>query len=70
MMGLFVYYESIKRELKIKPMYECQCDERLQMKRFTRLSYTGLVEELEHLKMKTRLTNEKSVSAKGEYVYW
>jgi hypothetical protein len=53
-MGLFVY-ESIKRELKIKPMYECQCDERLQMKRFTRLSYTGLVEELEHLKIKTRL---------------
>jgi hypothetical protein len=42
----FVYYESIKRELKIKPIYECRCDERLQTKtkRFTRLSYTGLVE--------------------------
>ncbi len=24
----FVYYESIKRELKIKPIYECRCDER------------------------------------------
>ena len=23
---LVVYYESIKRELKIKPIYECRCD--------------------------------------------
>jgi hypothetical protein len=61
----FVYYESIKRELKIKPMYECRCDVRLQTKRFTCLSYTGLVVELEHLKIKTRLTNEKFVSVKG-----
>jgi hypothetical protein len=51
--GLFettivVYYESINRELKIKPIYECRCDERLQTntKRFTRLSYTGLVNRL------------------------
>ncbi len=53
-----VYYESINRELKIKPIYECRCDERLQTKtkRFTRPSYTGLVVELEHLKIKTRLT--------------
>jgi hypothetical protein len=29
---LFVYYESIKRELKIKSTYECRCDERLQTK--------------------------------------
>jgi hypothetical protein len=27
-----VYYESIKRELKIRPIYECWCDERLQTK--------------------------------------
>ena len=29
-----VYYESIKREIKIKPIsiYECRCDERLQTK--------------------------------------
>ena len=26
----FVYYESIKRELKIRGIYECRCDERLQ----------------------------------------
>ena len=25
-----VYYESIKRELKTKPIYECRCDERLE----------------------------------------
>jgi hypothetical protein len=39
-----VFYESIKRELKIKPIYECRCDERLQTKtkRFTRPD-TGLL---------------------------
>ena len=35
----FVYYE------KIRGIYECRCDERLQTKskEFTRLTYTGLV---------------------------
>ena len=63
-----VYYESIKREVKIKPTYKCRCDGRLQTKtkRFTRLSYTGLVVELEHLKIKTKLRNEKFESVKGE----
>ena len=39
------YYESIKREPKIRGKYECRCDERLQTKskEFTRLPYTGLV---------------------------
>jgi hypothetical protein len=71
-MGLFVYYESIKREPKIKPMYACRCDERLKpkSKRFTRLAYIGLVVELELLKIETRLTNEKFASVKGECVYW
>jgi hypothetical protein len=38
-----VYYESIKRDLKIRCIYECRCDERLQTKtkEFTRLAYTG-----------------------------
>jgi hypothetical protein len=49
----------MKRKIKIKPIYECRCNGRLQTKRFTRLSHTGLVVELEHLKIKTRLTNEK-----------
>ncbi len=37
-----VYYESIKREPKIRGIYECRCDERLQTKtrEFTRLTYT------------------------------
>ena len=61
-----VYYESMKRNLKIKPIYECRCNGRLQTKRFTRLAHTGLVVELEHLKIKTRLINEKFPSVKGE----
>ena len=32
MFTIFVYYESIKRELKIKPMYEYRYDERLKTK--------------------------------------
>jgi hypothetical protein len=42
---VFVYNESIKGELKISPICECRCDERLQtkVKEFTRLGYTGLL---------------------------
>ncbi len=61
---LSVYYESIKRELKIKPIYECRCDVES-----TRLTYTGLFGELEHLKIKTRLIDEKFASVMGEYVF-
>jgi hypothetical protein len=41
------YYETIIREVR----NECRCDERLQSKtkEFTRLAYTGLVVELEHI---------------------
>ena len=69
-MKFFVYYESIKREPKIRGIYECRCDERLQTKTMEvmRLSYTGLAVELEHLKIETRLTIEKFVSVMGEYV--
>ena len=51
------YYESIKRELKRRLIYEYQCDEKLKTKteESTRLSDTGLVVELEHRKTKTRL---------------
>jgi hypothetical protein len=34
----------------------------------TRLSYTGLAVELEHLKIETGLTIEKFASVMGEYV--
>jgi len=39
---VLVYYESTKREPKIRGIYECRCDERLQTKtkEFTRLPYT------------------------------
>ena len=63
-----LYCESIKRDLKIRPIYECRYDERLKTKtkEFTRLTYTGLVVELEHLKIKTRLIDEKFASVRGE----
>ncbi len=63
-----VYYESIKGESKIRGIYECRCDERLQTKtkEFTRLPYTGLVLELEHLKIETRLISERFANAMGE----
>jgi hypothetical protein len=64
----FVYYESIKRELKRRLIYEYRCDERLKTKteESTRLVDTGLVVELEHLKIKTRLIDEKFASVRGE----
>ena len=67
-----VYYESIKRELKIKPIYECRFDERLQTKaeESTRLVYTGLLGGLEHLKIDTRLIDEMFPSVMGEYVFY
>ncbi len=48
-----------------------RCDERLKTKdeKSTRLVYIGLLGELEHLKIKTRLMNEMSVSVMGEYVF-
>ncbi len=60
-----VYYESIKRESKIRGINKCRCDERLQTKtkEFTRLPYTGLVLELEHLKIETRLISERFANA-------
>jgi hypothetical protein len=66
----FFYYEWIKREVQTRPLNECRCDERLKTKgeESTRLSYTGLHDELEHLKIKTRLIDEKLTSPMGECV--
>jgi hypothetical protein len=66
-----VYYESRKRELKTRPIYECQCNERLKTKteKSTRLTFTGSLGELEHLKIKTRLIDEMFTSVMGEYVF-
>ena len=59
-----VYYESTKREPKIRGINKCRCDERLQTKtkEFTHLPYTGLVLELEHLKIETRLIMDERES--------
>ncbi len=68
---LYFNYESRKRDLKIRPIYECRCDERLKTKseKSTRLSYNGLLGELEHLKIETRLIDEMFESVMGEYVF-
>jgi hypothetical protein len=52
-----VYYETIKRELNTRLIYECRCDEKLKAKAegSRRLAYTGLRGGLEHLMIKTRL---------------
>jgi hypothetical protein len=66
-----VYYESIKREPKIRGINKCRCDERLQTKtkEFTRLPYTGLVLELEHRKIETRLISERFANAMGCFIF-
>jgi hypothetical protein len=49
-------------------IYECRCDERLKSKDegSTRLGYTGFHGRLEHLKIETRLINERFVNVMGE----
>ena len=42
---------------------------RAKDKTSTRLGYTGLIGELEHLKIKTRLIDEMFPSVMGEYVF-
>jgi hypothetical protein len=61
----------MKRNLKRRPICECRYDERLNTKveESTRLSHTGLIGEVEHLKIKTRLIDEKFASVMGEYVF-
>ena len=51
-------------------MYDCRYDERLKPKddESTCLTYTGLLEELEYLKIETRLIDEKFASVMGECV--
>ncbi len=62
--------KETKEDLKIKPFSECRCDERLKTKteESTRLSDTGLLGELEHIKIKKRLIDEKFPSVMGECV--
>ena len=61
----------MKREVKRRPICECRYDERLKTKaeESTRLSYTGLLVDLDHLKIKTTLIDEMFASVMGEYVF-
>ena len=67
---LVVYFETINRELKRRLIYECRCDERLKAKAegSTLLTYTRLRGGLEHLKIETRLIDERFESVMGECV--
>ncbi len=68
---IVVYYDTIKEELNRRLIYECRCDERLKDKaeRSIRLAYTVLCGAQEHLKIKTRLIDEKFASVMGECVF-
>ena len=44
-------------------------DSKTKTEKSTRLTYTGLLGELEHLKIKTRLIVEMFASVVGEYVF-
>ncbi len=52
-------------------LYECRYDERLRSKveESTHLVYNGLLDDLEHLKIKTRIIDEMFTSVMGEYVF-
>ncbi len=61
---LFVYYETIKRDLNQRLIFEYRCDEnpKVNTERSTRLVYTVLNGGLELLKIETRLINENFAS--------
>jgi hypothetical protein len=57
----YVFYETRKRELNRKLIYECRCDERLKVKDegSTYLVYTGFREGLEHLKIRDKFNKQE-----------
>ncbi len=58
------HYESITRDLKRRPVYECRCNERIKTKaeESTRLAYTEFLGEMEHLQIKMFIMNRESES--------
>jgi hypothetical protein len=60
----------MKWELQTRPINDCRCDERLKPKddESTYLGYTGLIEELEYLRIETRLIDEKFANVMDECV--
>ena len=57
--------------MKKRHVKECRCNESLKTKaeEFTRLAYTGLLGGLEHLKIETRLLDEKIANTMGWTVF-
>jgi len=63
----FAYYEAIKREVNRRLIYECRCDERIKVEvEGSTLAYTGFHGGPEHLKIETKLIDERFVSVMGE----
>jgi hypothetical protein len=61
----FVYYESIKRQLKTRSINECRCDERLKTKDREFLYYESIKREpktrhINEFRYDERLKNKKS----------
>ena len=72
---MYVYFLLLLNDrvkLNRRPMYEYRCDERLKSKveGSTHLVYTGFHKGLEHMKMETRLINERFPSVMGECVMY
>ncbi len=70
---MFVYHETIKRELNRRLTNECRCDERLKGKGEVRIYtmytvYTGFHGGLENRKIETMLIDERLASVMGECV--
>ncbi len=61
-----------KQEVKRRLTYVCRCDERLRAKTkgSIRLTYTGLLGGLEHLKIETRLIRGLGVVIYGNIKVW
>ena len=66
----FYYEQQINRELKRIHISRCRWNERLKTKTdgSKLLTYTGLLGELEHLTIETRLIGESFECAMGECV--
>jgi hypothetical protein len=62
--------EIARVNLNRRLIYECRCDEKLKVKAegYTHFAYTGLCGGLEHLKIETRLIDERFPSVMGECV--
>ena len=68
--GFFYYEQQIKRELNRIHMGGCRCNERLKDKTdgCKSLTYTGLLGDVEHLTIETRLIVKSFEYVMGECV--